>query len=125
MDASGFTLCALGGELASFGNFSGRTIDSADAHRERRRRHPLLRTRAILIDGAWVSSRLQGRSTAGGYILNRRQFVKATALAAGAPLLAALPAGLSPNGSVLVNSYCHAWSCTPAYLPRSLNPAGK
>jgi hypothetical protein len=25
---------------------------------------------------------------------------------------------LSPYGSVLVNSYCHAWSCTPAYLLR-------
>ena len=34
-------------------------------------------------------------------------------------------AGLSPYGSVLVNSYCHAWSCTPAYLLRSLNLAGK
>jgi hypothetical protein len=33
-------------------------------------------------------------------------------------------AGLSPYGSVLVNSYCHAWSCTPAYLLRSLNLAG-
>jgi alpha-L-rhamnosidase len=32
---------------------------------------------------------------------------------------------LSPYGSVLVNSYCHAWSCTPAYLLRSLNLAGK
>jgi hypothetical protein len=28
---------------------------------------------------------------------------------------------LSPYGSVLVNSYCHAWSCTPAYLLRSGN----
>jgi hypothetical protein len=27
--------------------------------------------------------------------------------------------GLSPYGSVLVNSYCHAWSCTPAYLLRT------
>ncbi|MBV9082661.1 MAG: hypothetical protein JOZ62_08305 [Acidobacteriaceae bacterium] len=26
---------------------------------------------------------------------------------------------LSPYKSVLVNSYCHAWSCTPAYLIRS------
>lgn len=26
---------------------------------------------------------------------------------------------LSPYGNVLVNSYCHAWSCTPAYLLRS------
>lgn len=26
---------------------------------------------------------------------------------------------LSPYGSVLVNSYCHAWSCTPAYLLRT------
>jgi len=26
--------------------------------------------------------------------------------------------GLSPYGSVLMNSYCHAWSCTPAYLLR-------
>ncbi len=26
---------------------------------------------------------------------------------------------LSPYNSVLVNSYCHAWSCTPAYLLRS------
>jgi hypothetical protein len=34
-------------------------------------------------------------------------------------------ADLSPYGSVLVNSYCHAWSCTPAYLLRSLNLAGK
>ena len=33
-------------------------------------------------------------------------------------------AGLSPYGSVLVNSYCHAWSCTPAYLLRSLNLVG-
>lgn len=24
----------------------------------------------------------------------------------------------SPYGSPLVNSYCHAWSCTPAYLFR-------
>jgi len=34
-------------------------------------------------------------------------------------------AGLSPYGSTLVNSYCHAWSCTPAYLLRSLGLAGK
>jgi hypothetical protein len=34
-------------------------------------------------------------------------------------------ADLSPYGSVLVNSYCHAGSCTPAYLLRSLNLAGK
>jgi len=33
-------------------------------------------------------------------------------------------AGLSPYGSTLVNSYCHAWSCTPAYLLRSLDLAG-
>jgi len=26
---------------------------------------------------------------------------------------------LSPYGSTLVNSYCHAWSCTPAYFIRS------
>jgi alpha-L-rhamnosidase len=26
---------------------------------------------------------------------------------------------LSPYGNVLINSYCHAWSCTPAYLLRS------
>jgi hypothetical protein len=32
-------------------------------------------------------------------------------------------ADLSPYGSVLVNSYCHAWSCTPAYLLRTLNLA--
>ena len=32
---------------------------------------------------------------------------------------------LSPYGSTLVNSYCHAWSCTPAYLLRSLDLAGK
>jgi hypothetical protein len=25
---------------------------------------------------------------------------------------------LSPYGSILMNSYCHAWSCTPAYLLR-------
>jgi alpha-L-rhamnosidase len=25
---------------------------------------------------------------------------------------------LSPYGNVLINSYCHAWSCTPAYLLR-------
>jgi hypothetical protein len=30
-------------------------------------------------------------------------------------------ADLSPYGNVLVNSYCHAWSCTPAYLLRTLN----
>jgi len=34
-------------------------------------------------------------------------------------------ADLSPYGSTLVNSYCHAWSCTPAYLLRSLGLAGK
>ena len=34
-------------------------------------------------------------------------------------------ADLSPYGSTLVNSYCHAWSCTPAYLLRSLDLAGK
>ncbi len=28
-------------------------------------------------------------------------------------------AQLSPYGDALVNSYCHAWSCTPAYLLRS------
>ncbi len=28
--------------------------------------------------------------------------------------------GLSPYGNVLLNSYCHAWSCTPAYLLRAL-----
>jgi alpha-L-rhamnosidase len=28
---------------------------------------------------------------------------------------------LSPYGNVLVNSYCHAWSCTPAFLLRSGN----
>jgi len=33
--------------------------------------------------------------------------------------------GRSPYGSTLVNSYCHAWSCTPAYLLRSLDLAGK
>ena len=22
----------------------------------------------------------------------------------------------SPYGGMIVNSYCHAWSCTPAYL---------
>ncbi len=27
--------------------------------------------------------------------------------------------GLSPYGNVLLNSYCHAWSCTPAYLLRA------
>jgi hypothetical protein len=32
---------------------------------------------------------------------------------------------LSPYGSTLVNSYCHAWSCTPAYLLRSLDLAGE
>jgi hypothetical protein len=26
---------------------------------------------------------------------------------------------LSPYGNVLINSYCHAWSCTPAYLLRA------
>jgi hypothetical protein len=26
---------------------------------------------------------------------------------------------LSPYGNVLTNSYCHAWSCTPAYLLRT------
>jgi hypothetical protein len=26
---------------------------------------------------------------------------------------------LSPYGDALINSYCHAWSCTPAYLLRS------
>src|SRR5690606_16148080 len=25
---------------------------------------------------------------------------------------------LSPYGSNLINSYCHAWSCTPAYFIR-------
>ncbi|HTQ53517.1 MAG TPA: hypothetical protein VMI94_03590 [Bryobacteraceae bacterium] len=30
---------------------------------------------------------------------------------------------LSPYGSTLVNSYCHAWSCTPAYLLRRNGPA--
>ncbi|MFK4470291.1 hypothetical protein ABH897_000006 [Paenibacillus sp. RC73] len=24
----------------------------------------------------------------------------------------------SPYGSYLINSYCHAWSCTPTYLIR-------
>jgi hypothetical protein len=28
-------------------------------------------------------------------------------------------ASLSPYGNTLVNSYCHAWSCTPAYLLRA------
>jgi hypothetical protein len=28
---------------------------------------------------------------------------------------------LSPYGNTLVNSYCHAWSCTPAYLLRGLD----
>ena len=27
-------------------------------------------------------------------------------------------AGFSPYNSVLVNSYCHAWSCTPSYFIR-------
>ena len=27
--------------------------------------------------------------------------------------------GMSPYGDPLVNSYCHAWSCTPAYLLRA------
>ena len=27
----------------------------------------------------------------------------------------------SPYGSSIVNSYCHAWSCTPTYLMRKLN----
>jgi alpha-L-rhamnosidase len=26
--------------------------------------------------------------------------------------------GYSPYGSPIVNSYCHAWSCTPVYLIR-------
>jgi hypothetical protein len=29
---------------------------------------------------------------------------------------------LSPYGNVLLNSYCHAWSCTPAYLLRKPTP---
>jgi len=29
---------------------------------------------------------------------------------------------LSPYGNVLLNSYCHAWSCTPAYLLRKPAP---
>ncbi len=28
---------------------------------------------------------------------------------------------LSPYGNVLTNSYCHAWSCTPAYLLRQVS----
>jgi hypothetical protein len=32
--------------------------------------------------------------------------------------------GLSPYGNVLLNSYCHAWSCTPAYLLRALLAGG-
>jgi alpha-L-rhamnosidase len=27
----------------------------------------------------------------------------------------------SPYGSHLINSYCHAWSCTPTYLKRKYN----
>ena len=26
----------------------------------------------------------------------------------------------SPYGSDMVNSYCHAWSCTPTYILREL-----
>ncbi|MDE3915860.1 hypothetical protein JA521_26325 [Klebsiella pneumoniae] len=26
----------------------------------------------------------------------------------------------SPYGAMQINSYCHAWSCTPAYFIRSL-----
>lgn len=26
----------------------------------------------------------------------------------------------SPYGSVMLNSFCHAWSCTPSYLLRKL-----
>ncbi len=31
----------------------------------------------------------------------------------------------SPYGSSAVNSYCHAWSCTPAYLLRKLEKEEK
>ena len=31
----------------------------------------------------------------------------------------------SPYGSTLVNSYCHAWSCTPTYLLRRFYKDGK
>jgi hypothetical protein len=30
-----------------------------------------------------------------------------------------LAAGLSPYGDHHINSYCHAWSCTPSYFIRS------
>ena len=30
----------------------------------------------------------------------------------------------SPYGSCIVNSYCHAWSCTPAYFLRKYNLHG-
>ena len=32
-------------------------------------------------------------------------------------------AGLSPYGDMQVNSHCHAWSCTPPYLLRTLKLA--
>jgi hypothetical protein len=28
---------------------------------------------------------------------------------------------LSPYGSFMMNSYCHAWSCTPVYFLRKYN----
>jgi hypothetical protein len=30
---------------------------------------------------------------------------------------------LSPYDNVLINSYCHAWSCTPTYLVRQFGVA--
>ena len=31
----------------------------------------------------------------------------------------------SPYGSSIINSYCHAWSCTPTYILRKYFPQGE
>jgi hypothetical protein len=100
MGASDFILCELGGELASFRNSVGgrwaalvRTASDDLGYGyqapETPATSPPLPTKAILLTGLGYDPDSRVGSTAGGYILNRRQFVTAAACAAGAPLLAA------------------------------------
>src|ERR1035441_8751586 len=93
MGASSFTLCDLGGELASFRNSgAGRSTAPEVTHlwgATPARRMQACRHRAILLSGPGYGPDSRDRRTAGGYILNRRQFVAAAACAAGVPALAA------------------------------------
>src|ERR1019366_8396763 len=124
MGVSGFTLCELGGELASFRNsVAGRWTAPEITHLRgatpARRMQPY-RHRAILLTGPGYNPDSRDRSTAGGYRLNRRQFVKAAAFGAGAPLLAAA----SPAASSEQEWLPIAESLKPPLSRTPVTPAG-